>query len=110
MLGFILDMLLAGSQTLSALPSSSPGPQSNEPEPRKPSWAGLPVSLLCAAGAVGSVYWMFFQNGDLWQIAKLLLLTLILGVLAVLGLRSFVDGRRLKRAQRRADVLRRREN
>jgi hypothetical protein len=40
------------------------------------SWLGLPAGVLCTAGAAGSFCAMFYQVGDLWQIAKPLLLLL----------------------------------
>lgn len=92
----LVEAILDGAVT--ALGSSGRAPPA---KPATGSWFGLPVGILCTAGAAGAFYAMFYQGGDLWQIAKLLLLMLLLGLCALGGFYAFAEKRRSRRRQRR---------
>jgi hypothetical protein len=92
----LVEALLTGAST--ALTSGGRAPPT---KPATGSWLGLPVGVLCAAGAAGSFCAMFYQGGDLWQIAKLLLLMLLLSLCALGGFYAFAERRQSRRRQRR---------
>lgn len=64
-------------------------------------WLGLAIGLLSIAGTASSVYAMFFQAGNLWQIGKLLLLAMLLLLCAMGGFFAFHQGRQRRLRRRR---------
>ncbi|HEY2588350.1 MAG TPA: AAA family ATPase [Tepidisphaeraceae bacterium] len=94
------DIFIVAGEALSGA-----GRPAKASEARKPSRLGLPIGIICGLGAAGSVYAMFFQGNDLWQIAKLLLLAMILGVCSALGFHEFRARRRFHARERAAAGL-----
>ena len=85
--------------------SGTEGAAPSKPGGGKPSGLGLPVAIVGALGVVASVCAMFFQHGNLWQIAKLLLLAAIMAVFSAAGFHAFREARRVRARQRAAAGL-----
>lgn len=99
MWAFIEIILSTASVAIPGGARTNPAPRQT---PAKPSWVAFAVGLSCAAGVAGSIYAMFFQGRDPWQIAKLLLLALILAFSAMAGFALFHEGWQARSRRERA--------
>lgn len=92
----LIAAILSGAGT--ALQAQAPAREAN---PSKLWWLGLPIGAICAMGAAASAYVAFLQPADYWQLAKLLLLAVVLACCALASFHSFAAERRGRLDRRR---------